>query len=196
MMVRDVPRDRISGMAPISQSGSETANLEKGVPARTSFDDLLAHRESVFRICLGFARDHAEAEDLAQDVYLRAYQNIAALKDPSVSKIWLLRIAKNACLDRNKKARVRAQLLRRWAEVASPGRDPEPPSLADDQRIRLKTAIRRLPKRLRSVLILRLYGQLSYDEIATALSLAMGTVMSRLNRARARISEMLEENHP
>jgi RNA polymerase sigma-70 factor (ECF subfamily) len=195
-MVRDVLRDGISRMAPIAKSGVDIDKFEEGNLARTRFDDLLAHRESVFRICLGFARDYAEAEDLAQDVYLRAYQNLAALKDPSASKVWLSRIAKNACLDRNRKARVRAELLRRWAEVASPGGDPIPVDLADDQRIRLKTAIRRLPKRLRSVLILRLYGQLSYHEIAAALGLAMGTVMSRLNRARARISEMLEENPP
>jgi len=194
MMVRDALRDRTSGMAPLSKSGSDIAKFEERGLAQTRFDDLLAHRESVFRICLGFARDYAEAEDLAQDVYLRAYQNLAALKDPSVSKVWLFRIAKNACLDRNKEARVRAQLLRRWVEVASPRGDPMSTDLADDQRIRLKTAIRRLPKRLRSVLILRLYGQLSYHEIAAALGLAMGTVMSRLNRARARVSEMLEEN--
>jgi RNA polymerase sigma-70 factor (ECF subfamily) len=196
MMAKDVLRGRISGMGPIFKSERDIAELKERDQAQTTFDDLLAHRESVFRICLGFARDYAEAEDLSQDVYLRAYRNIGMLKNPSVSKEWLFRIAKNACLDRNKKTRVRAQLLRRWAEAANPGNDPEPASAADDRLARLKTAVRRLPRRLRSVLILRLYGHLSYDEIAAALGLAKGTVMSRLNRARARLAETLEEKTP
>ena len=172
-------------MAPASESRSENAGL--------TFEDLLVHRESIFRICLGFCRDYTEAEDLAQDVYLKACRSIAALEDPGVSKEWLCRIAKNTCLDRTKKIRIRAILLRRWAQVEKPSDEPESACPADERLSRLKAAIRRLPEKLRSVFILRIYGHLAYEEIAAILDLPRGTVMSRLNRARAGIAEMLEE---
>jgi RNA polymerase sigma-70 factor (ECF subfamily) len=196
MMVRDTRGDSISAMTTTSESRPDATKLGKKDLVQSTFDDLLAYRESVFRICLGFARDYPEAEDLAQDVYLRAYRNLGALKDPAVTKEWLFRIARNACLDRNKKARVREQLLRRWAEAPKPGDDPEPEAPDAERLAQLKTSIQRLPKRLRSVFILRTYGHLAYDEIAATLGLAKGTVMSRLSRARARIAETLKEKRP
>jgi RNA polymerase sigma-70 factor (ECF subfamily) len=160
------------------------------------FQDLIVHRESVFRICLGFSRNYAEAEDLAQDVYVRAFHGMKDLRYPGQAKEWLFRIAKNACLDRNKKDRGRAFLLRRWAyetkkEEYAPSENPDDVRLA-----RLKSVIRGLPKKLRSVFVLREYGHLTYDEIAATLDLAKGTVMSRLSRARTKVAEVIEENSP
>jgi len=81
------------------------------------FDGLLEHKESVFRVCLGFCSSYEEAEDLAQDVYVKAYRNIGGLDRPELAKIWLLRIARNAGLDRRKVGRRRAELLRTWARA-------------------------------------------------------------------------------
>ena len=193
MMIEDSPGDQALSMAAISTKGLEAAATAAEGCAQTPFDNLLSHRESVFRICLGFARDYAEAEDLTQDVYLKAYRSRARMRNPLASREWLLRIAKNACLDRDKQTRGRARLLRRWAVTSRPDDDPEP-SGPDDERIaRVRSAIHKLPKKLRTVIILRLYGSLSYEEIAVTLGLARGTVMSRLSRARARVAGMLEE---
>jgi RNA polymerase sigma-70 factor, ECF subfamily len=160
------------------------------------FQDLIVHRESVFRICLGFSRNYTEAEDLAQDVYVRAFFGLKDLRNPGQAKDWLFRIAKNACLDRHKKDRGQAALLRRWA-YESKKEEYAPSENPDDERItRLKSAVRGLPKKLRSVFVLREYGHLTYDEIAATLDLAKGTVMSRLNRARTKVAEMIEENSP
>jgi len=193
MMIEDVLRERSVTMAPGVDQGRENAGLRERDRAGTSFENLLAHRESVFRICLGFSRNYVEAEDLAQDVYLKAYHKISALKDPAFSKEWLFRIAKNACLDRSKKTRIRAVRLRRWAESTTKSDDSETAGPADDRLAGLKAAVRRLPKKLRSVFILRLYGQLTYDEIAATLGIARGTVMSRLSRARAKVAETIRE---
>ena len=159
-----------------------------------SIDGLLAHQELVFRVCLGYARNYAEAEDLTQEVYLKAHRSLARLKDPSLAREWLLRIARNACLDHQKRDRRRTILLRLWGEqsAATPGAARTDGGL-EDRIENLKSAVRRLPRRLRDIFVLREYGRLTYEELAAALSLKKGTVMSRLNRARGRIAAALQE---
>ncbi|OGD18405.1 MAG: hypothetical protein A2W03_06760 [Candidatus Aminicenantes bacterium RBG_16_63_16] len=171
--------------------------LPEAVGGVVSIDRLLAHQELVFRICLGHSRNYVEAEDLTQEVFLKAHQSLAGLREPSLAREWLLRIARNACLDHQKRNRLRAVLLRRWANEAGPAPDSSGCQVDVDDRIRrLKSAVRRLPAKLRDIFVLREYGHLTYEEIAAALSLRKGTVMSRLNRARRKIAAALEEKKP
>jgi RNA polymerase sigma-70 factor (ECF subfamily) len=157
------------------------------------FERLLIHQETIFGICLGYSRNYAEAEDLAQEAYLKAYQSLPSLRDSPSAKDWLIRIAKNTCLDRQKKLRTQGFWLRRWAREIN----FEPPAAAQESieaRIeQLKRAIRCLPKKLRTIFILREYGHLTYEELAAALDLNRGTVMSRLSRARRRVAAVLQE---
>jgi DNA-directed RNA polymerase specialized sigma24 family protein len=74
---------------------------------------LLAYQETVFLICLGYSRNYAEAEDLTQETYFKAYQSLPGLREPASAKEWFFRIAKNVCLDHQKKARVHRMLIRR-----------------------------------------------------------------------------------
>jgi RNA polymerase sigma-70 factor (ECF subfamily) len=67
------------------------------------FNQLLTFKDTVFRICLGFAKNSRDAEDLTQDVYLKAYLKLGSLKNPSRKKEWLYRIARNTCLDHKRK---------------------------------------------------------------------------------------------
>jgi RNA polymerase sigma-70 factor (ECF subfamily) len=165
-------------------------DAEKSVSIR----ELLGLQETVFLICLGFSRNYAEAEDLAQEVYLRACQSLPGLREPGLAKEWLCRIARNTCLDHQKKVRVRGRLLRRWAREAVLSSTSKETEESSDQRIgRLKSAARSLPKKLRDVFVLREYGHLTYDELAATLGLKQGTVMSRLNRARRKIVASFEE---
>jgi len=166
----------------------------RAAASRTSlFDELMSYRESVFRICLGFSRNYAEAEDLAQDVYLKAYANIGALKNPVVSKEWLFRIAKNTCLDHQKKGRLTKILLQTWATEHQGQNSPEWSVDLGQQLKKLKWAVRRLPRKLREAFVFREYAHLSYEEIATMLGIKEGTVMSRLNRARSAVIRRLKE---
>jgi RNA polymerase sigma-70 factor (ECF subfamily) len=162
-----------------------------------SLEGLLSYKEVVFRVCLGHSRNYAEAEDLTQEVYVKAFQSLPRLRDPSLAKEWILRIARNTCFDQQKKGRVRRILLRRWAKEAVPQSEACGSEENPDERIaQLKSSIRRLPKKLQDIFILREYGHLSYDELAATLRLKKGTVMSRLSRARHRIAAALEEkNH-
>jgi len=159
------------------------------------FEDMLAYQDSVFRICLGFSRNISDAEDLAQEVYLKAYRKLRTLKNPGLSREWLFRIAKNTCLEQQKTARLRRLLLLQWRngsrEMANG--NPEDEVAQNEQIQRLKRAVQRLPKKLRVVLVMREYGHLSYQEIAATMGIKEGTVMSRLNRARSKVAAALQE---
>jgi RNA polymerase sigma-70 factor (ECF subfamily) len=159
-----------------------------------SIEGLLAYQETVFLICLGYSRNYAEAEDLAQEVYLKAYQSLPGLRDPALAREWLFRIAKNICLDHQKTTRVHGMLLRRWLKEADPNSASRNSEEIPDGRIaQLKSAVRRLPKKLRDIFVLREYGHLTYQELAATLRISKGTVMSRLSRARRRIAAAIKE---
>jgi RNA polymerase sigma-70 factor (ECF subfamily) len=160
------------------------------------FEELLSFKKIVFRICLGFSRNPWEAEDLTQEVYLKAYLKLDSLRDPGVKKEWLFRIARNTCLDHLKKQNRNPLAF----QETNPGDDPPDPrtpetqALQDEEQARLKAAISSLPRKQREVFVLKEYASLSYKEIAATLDVREGTVMSRLNRARQAI--VREMNNP
>ncbi|MEN6310828.1 MAG: RNA polymerase sigma factor [Acidobacteriota bacterium] len=160
------------------------------------FEDMMACKEDVFRICLGFSRNASDAEDLSQDVYLKAYQSLGRIHTPYAVREWLFRVARTTCLDHRRRAAVRGLFLRRPAgpdeglERITPERSAE----AGEQLKALKDAVARLPVKLREVFILREYGHLSYQETARTLGIKEGTVMSRLNRARRAVMDRMKEN--
>ena len=70
------------------------------------FEEMMTYQEAIFRICLGFSRNPSDAEDLSQDVYLKAYRSLGRIRNPHAIKEWLFRIARNTCLDHAKKLRI------------------------------------------------------------------------------------------
>jgi len=159
------------------------------------FEQMMTYREEIFQICLGFSRNASDAEDLAQEVYLRAYKNVAKIHSPYAVKEWLVRVARNTCLDHQKKRKVvRVFQTRALAPEVRSGL-PEPPNPEEsEERLRaLKEAIGRLPDRLREIFVLRMYGDMSYRDLARTLRIREGTVMSRLNRARAAVACSVKE---
>lgn len=163
------------------------------------FEELLSFKTIVFRICLGFSRNLLEAEDLTQDVYLKAYVNLDSLRDPGVKKEWLFRIARNTCLDHVKKQARNPLALRDNHKEDNPvfhppdHRTPESLALRDEEQAQVKAAIARLPRKQREVFVLKEYGDLSYREIAATLDIREGTVMSRLNRARQAVVKAVKQ---
>ena len=158
-------------------------------------EELMTHQEKVFLICLGFSRNPADAEDLTQEVYLKALRNIDSLTDLSLVKFWLYRVTRNTCLDFSRKRK-----LRRHSPLEPENRQlefqtPESQIVAQEQLRSLKEAIQLLPKKQREVFALREYGDLSYQEIAEILKINPGTVMSRLNRARQTIKNRIRREN-
>ncbi len=159
-------------------------------------DELMNYSDVIFRICLGFSRNPWDAEDLMQDVYLKALKNIGSLKNSCHLRGWLLKIAKNTCLNHVKKQRLQRFLFPRISDDSIDRSTPEWRFMRKEQHNIFKNAVRCLPQKLRAVFILKEYGRLSCQEIAQTLGIKEGTVMSRASRARLSILANLKEvNH-
>jgi RNA polymerase sigma-70 factor (ECF subfamily) len=145
----------------------------------------------VYRLC----GDAGLAQDMTQEAFLRAWINFPSFRPQSCLRNWLYRIAVNATLD----------VLRRRSEVtledeavqmiADQADDPEIVLIKKERVTLLQKAMQSLPEAARAVLVLREYGELSYQEIANVLDVPVGTVMSRLNYARNRLREILKMHH-
>lgn len=158
-----------------------------------TFEGLMSYKESVFRICLGFSKDPWNAEELTQEVFLKAYRKISSSGNASISRGWLFKIAKNTCLDHVKQSRLRRLLQHRFNIPSVENNTPEKRIIQSEQVQILKEGINQLTKRNREVFVLKEYGHLSYEEIASVLGIKKGTVMSRLNRARQAVINYMRE---
>jgi RNA polymerase sigma-70 factor (ECF subfamily) len=168
-------------------SAEETADLS---------EEMMTYREDVFRVCLGFSRNPQDAEDLSQEVYLKAFRRIGTVRESGALKAWLLRIARNTCLDHQKRGRL-IRLFRRSLIPADDQKNPmkREQAILSERLAKLKEAVRRLPNKQKEVFVLREYGHLSYSEVAKTLGLKVGTVMSRLNRSRKAVWDLMNEGH-
>ncbi|MCX6555983.1 MAG: sigma-70 family RNA polymerase sigma factor [Candidatus Aminicenantes bacterium] len=158
------------------------------------WQELLGYRDKVFCLCLGFVGNAADARDLTQDTFAKALSHCRDV-EPGRLQAWIMRIARNTCLDmaRRRKARGAFHPVSECSAVDL--RTPENNAGAEDEIRVVRKAIASLPRRQRDVLVMREYGELSYQEIAAALRVSVGTVMSRLNRARQAVLRFYREEH-
>jgi len=174
------------------QAGREINEVTRAAAEKEAlFRGILENRKTVFWICLGYARDFVEAEELAQEVFFRAWTKIDSLRDPKRHREWLFRVARNTCLDQEKQRRFRRFIQGGSLEYARDERTPETRAIYRDELRLLKDAVRALPRKLKETFILRGYGGLSYREIAAILEIKEGTVMSRLSEAREKIKSRM-----
>ncbi len=133
--------------------------------------------------------DLAEAEDVAQEAFVKAWLALPSYKPALGSwRAWLCRIAINLAIDFHRRQRPRQDLDEALPDPASGPADQAEAALRAKA---VRTALAQLPEASRAALILKEYADLSYAEIAAALNIPMGTVMSRLNYARRRLRELL-----
>lgn len=155
---------------------------------------LLCCRDKVFCLCLGFVGNAVDAGDLAQETYAKALAHYEEDR-PANPQAWIMRIARNTCLDQARRRKVRGPLHPFSASTAGEWPSPEASAAAEDEIRIVRKAIASLPRRQRDVLVMREYGELSYQEIAAALHISCGTVMSRLNRGRSAVLRFYQEEH-
>lgn len=153
------------------------------------------YEERIFALVFGIVRDAHEVEDVAQEVFLKVYTRIQAFDERSQFYTWLYRVAVNAAKDHVKK-RVRrpAVALDEADALPGAGEGPESGAARSETSRLVREAVDALPARYREVIALRELEGLSYDEIASVLGISIGTVESRLHRARARLKQRLEKH--
>jgi RNA polymerase sigma-70 factor (ECF subfamily) len=155
---------------------------------------LRRYNQRLFRVARGIVATDAEAEDVLQDAWVRAYQHLAGFRGEARLATWLSRIAAHEALARVRRGR-RFVALSSAAEdelPASAAGDPETLAMNGELRAALEAAISALPPRYRSVFLLRAIEGLSTAETAASLELSEETVKVRLHRARARLRQDLE----
>ena len=164
--------------------------------SRDAFDELVVrYRRRVYNLVRALTGGDSEAEDLVQDVFIRAYRAIGGFRGDSAFRSWLYRIAINVVHTHVDKRRVRDAVL------VAPAGDDDPMdevATADDleqtllRRQVIDRALGTLPEELRVLVVLRDVQGLKYDEIADVVKTPRGTVESRLFRARQRLRPLLE----
>jgi len=159
-----------------------------------AFEELvIAYQHRVFGVALRMLGSRAEAEEIAQEVFLRAYRAIGEFRGEARLGTWLYGIASRLCL--NRLASPDRRLARgdeALADVAAPTPDAAIAAERAELDAALRAAIAGLPEDRRLVLVLRDVEGLSYEEIAETLAIDPGTVRSRLHRARLQLKEKLE----
>jgi RNA polymerase sigma-70 factor (ECF subfamily) len=153
---------------------------------------MLPHLDAAYGYARWLTRDPSDAQDLAQEAMLRALRYFHAFRGEA-ARPWLLRIVRNTWIDfgtRNKMEKLPLEVLE---NRPADGPDPEQSALASDQRRQIAAALAALPAEAREVLVLREIEDLSYKHIAVVLDLPIGTVMSRLARAREKLAVALKD---
>jgi RNA polymerase sigma-70 factor, ECF subfamily len=162
---------------------------------REAFEELLRkYQDRIYNVCHYMLQDTGDAQDAGQDVFLKAYGNLKAYRPDSSLYTWLYRIAVNACLDYNKKSRPKPFEDESVVDDF-PSVQPSPERLYQSKETgrAIETALQKLPKKLRAAIVLKEIEGLSYEEIAEALDTSVGTVKSRISRAREELRRLLDK---
>src|SRR5688572_27269831 len=149
------------------------------------------HRAFVHRICLRITGDASEALDAAQDAFLLAFRGIRAFRFRSRFSSWLGRIAAHASFERLRKLNPCFTFSDLGAPEFGGRRRADPPSFLEgyERSLEVRRALRRLSPHMQEILVLRYYEELSYQELASRLGIARGSVCSRLHRAHEAFGE-------
>ncbi len=151
------------------------------------------YRQRIYRFVLRFVRDHALADDLTQETFLRAHNKLESLKETSTLSTWLYRIATNVCYDHFKRASTRYETQHEDEDAQVEDRGPGLDQVIDqaDMGECIREFIELLPDSYRTVLMLHDLKGMTNPEIAKALQCPLSTVKIRLHRARHRLKAAL-----
>jgi len=148
---------------------------------------MLPHLDAAYGFARWLTRDPVAAQDVAQEAMLRALRYFHAFRGEA-PRPWLLRIVRNTWTDMRAKSGANDRPLEEIEDRAAEGPDPEQSALAGDRRRHVAAALAALPAEAREILVLREVEDCSYKHIAAVLDLPIGTVMSRLARAREKLA--------
>lgn len=187
-----------------AQAPLEVQLDDAGFPLPGDFEELVdRYQDLVFQYVHQMVRDHHLTEDLSQEIFLKVYRKFSSYDPQYLLSTWILRVAHNHVVDHLRRRRVPTVSMQQPTGSGEgtladslPQRRPEPAELIErrDGRRRLREAIYSMPLEQRSVLVLRFLEGRKLEEIAYISNLAVGTVKSRLARARAELRGRLDRS--
>jgi RNA polymerase sigma-70 factor (ECF subfamily) len=151
-----------------------------------------SHRAQVVRIAFGFTHDRDEAEDIAQDTFLRAFRFRSRMDPDRDQKSWLFVIARRCSVDSLRRSRRASALAQRGHDLPGIAASPEQLVLEQEDRLAVRGSIAGLSPRYRSAIRLYYLQGLCYREIAAELQIPLGTVKTLIYRAKAQLKTELE----
>src|SRR5436190_15041967 len=156
--------DTDAGLAELSEADLVAACLA-GRPG--AFDLVVErHRRTVYQLCYRFVGNHEDASDLSQDVFLRAYRGLKSFRGGSSLSTWLYRIGVNVCLNRVTAKKPIMEDIDARPHLDTVHEPQDERVLREERAVRVRTAIAKLPPKQRATLVLRMYQELSHEEIA------------------------------
>jgi RNA polymerase sigma-70 factor (ECF subfamily) len=152
----------------------------------------------VFNVAYKFVGKHDEAEDLAQDIFLKIFKSLDTFDSRANFQTWLISVSRNLCIDHYRSVRKERETIDRDVDAnqLTPAAREPGPIAALEQRDRvalLRKALAALPETLRTAVLMRDIQELSYQEIADKLRLPEGTVKSRINRGRTELARQVKK---
>jgi RNA polymerase sigma-70 factor (ECF subfamily) len=162
----------------------------------------IEYLDGLYSYAMVLTRNHTDAEDLVQETYIRAMQAMQRLRADSNIKGWLFTILKNIWFNQLRKRRNGPKMVEIEAgddvanNIVEPSKNSHDLYVSKLEAEQVRAAIQKLPVEFREIIVLREYEDLSYREIASILRCPLGTVMSRLGRARAKLGALLAAAAP
>jgi len=166
----------------------------------SAFEEIVRkHQDRIYNICRYMLGNTQDSEDAAQDVFIKAYRNIKNFKPKASLYTWLYRIAINQCIDYRRRPFMES-IFRKSAQgeeyiLEPPSSNLSPERLYESRQISdvIQISLDKLSPKLRAVIVLKENEGLSYNEIAETLEISVGTVKSRISRAREELKKLMKE---
>ena len=149
------------------------------------------HRRSVYLLCYRFVGNHEDASDLSQDVFVRAYKGLQRFRGQSSLGTWIYRIGVNVCLNRVSAKRPATEPIDARPHLDQRAVDPAAELLKGERASQVREAISQLPRKQRATVILRVYHELSHEEIAGILGSSVGAVKANFFHALGNLKRLL-----
>lgn len=159
---------------------------------RDAFDVIVErHRRQVYQLCFRFLGNHEDASDLTQDVFVRAFKGLRNFKGDSALGTWLYRVGVNACLNRVALKTPKLETIEPEAHVDERQPDAHELVARGERAVAVRRAIAKLPPKQRATLVLRIYQDMSHEEIATVLGSSVGAVKANFFHALGNLKRLL-----
>lgn len=161
---------------------------------RDAFDVIVErHRKQVYQLCYRFLGNHEDASDLTQDVFVRAFKGLPGFKGDSQLATWLYRVGVNVCLNRVALKTPKLETIEPEQHVDHRTLDAHELVARGERAVVVRRAIAKLPPKQRATLVLRIYQEMSHDEIATVLGSSVGAVKANFFHALGNLKRLLQQ---